>query len=108
METPTTGFRIRCVSSLEKVFPDEELETPAWNAASALQGEVYSFQVAYCADRLLKPISCRITSGLTNAVAVRSVGLVPSELPCYSDHDEKVLRTGSMPTAWRRTTERSC
>ncbi|MHA6485011.1 DUF4091 domain-containing protein [Paenibacillus sp. strain BS8-2] len=92
METQS-GFSIRCVSSLEKVFPDEELNAPAWNAASALQGEVFSLQVAYCADRLVKPLQCRITAGLTNEVTVRSVGLVPSELPCYTDHDDNVLRS---------------
>ena len=37
----------RLVSSLVKVFADEELHAPVHPSGSALRGETYSFQVAY-------------------------------------------------------------
>ena len=36
----------RLLSSLEKVFPDEELSAFRWEKGSALADEVYSFQIA--------------------------------------------------------------
>ena len=39
-------FVSRFVSSLEKIFADEEIHAPELIAASALKGEVFSFQLA--------------------------------------------------------------
>ena len=87
-------FETRCLSSLAKVFPDEELTEEAFRKASALQNETYSFQVAYRAkgSRMHKA-KIRVEGKLGNAIEVRAVGLVPSELPIYHDHDENILRT---------------
>ncbi|MFF2093363.1 DUF4091 domain-containing protein [Paenibacillus sp. NPDC058174] len=88
-------FEFQCLSSLAKVFPDEELQEPRCGEGTALLGEVYSFQVAY---RSLKPsrpfpVGVRVTSPeLGGLIALRRVGLAPSELPGYADADEHVLR----------------
>jgi hypothetical protein len=84
----------RVLSSLSKVFADEDLRVEEWNRGSMLLNEVYSFQVAYRWNGgLQKGNSVKIISELAPWIQVRAVGLVPSEMPCYSDHDENVLRT---------------
>lgn len=42
------GIEFRLVSSLEKVFLDEELRAAPFAAANAGQGEVFAFQIAAC------------------------------------------------------------
>jgi hypothetical protein len=86
-------FETRCLSSLTKVFADEPLTATPWRRATALSNERYSFQVAYWSDVLRKPLTVEVDSDLAPLIVTRSVGLVPSELPCHSDHDEDVLRT---------------
>lgn len=39
-----------------------------------------------------KGIQVKVSSALSEAITLRSVGLVPSELPVYEDHDEHVVR----------------
>ncbi|CQR46876.1 hypothetical protein BN1058_01160 [Paraliobacillus sp. PM-2] len=86
----------KCISSLEKVFPDEELTSTSFNNASALINETYSFQVAYRNNQSLSnQISIEVESELQDLIALRSVGLAPSELPCYADHDDNILRATS-------------
>lgn len=92
MQSEKVIFESRCLSSLEKVFADEELQAASWKSASAMRGETYSFQVAYRSASTVRPLKIRIESELSSLVTVRSVGLVPSELPCYSGYDEQVLR----------------
>ena len=93
MPTEDSKLETRCISSLEKVFADEELRAPIWKEASALRGETYSFQVAFRPQEMIKPLIVRAESALEASISIRSVGLVPSELPCYTGHDENVLRT---------------
>lgn len=75
------------------MFPDEGLAEASYAKGSMLLNETYSFQVAFCSVQLLKGIKIRIESPLDQYVLVRSVGVVPSELPTYHDYDENVLRT---------------
>jgi hypothetical protein len=75
------------------VFADEELRDRPYAGGSALRGETYSFQVAYWSDRLLAAVRVKILSDPDVLVSTRSVGLVPSELPCYHNHDERILRS---------------
>ncbi|MDU0199642.1 DUF4091 domain-containing protein [Paenibacillus sp. MAH-36] len=91
MPTLQAQFETRCLSSLVKVFADEELQTAAFHAASALQGEIYSFQVAYRSQALM-PFSLTVTSTLSDGICLRSVQLVPAEFPNNPNHDEGVLR----------------
>lgn len=46
----------RCLSSLSKVFADEEMKEQPLTKASALLNETYSFQVAFRAKKLVKSI----------------------------------------------------
>jgi hypothetical protein len=87
-----TNFETRCVNSLAKVFADEDLREESHPQGSALIGEYFSFQVAYRSAAHIK-MRISIDSGLAGDITVRSVGLVPSELPNYSDHDDYLLRT---------------
>jgi hypothetical protein len=86
-------FETKLLSSLTKVFADETPTEQAFNRASALFGETYSFQVAYTSDTLLKNINVNIESSLADRILIRSVGLVPSEMPCFQNPDDNVLRT---------------
>ncbi|MEK3663102.1 DUF4091 domain-containing protein [Paenibacillus sp. FSL F4-0236] len=86
----------RCISSLIKVFADEELHAPAQLRGSALLGEFYSFQVAYRANVLMRSLQVRAEqSELGPNITVRTVELVPANMVSYHDADEHVLR--SMP-----------
>lgn len=87
-------FETRLLSSLAKVFADEELKDPVFAQGSALLGESYAFQVAYRRNGWgVRPLRVRAESALGERVSIRAVGLVPSEMPCYADHDDNVLRT---------------
>ncbi|MHB1484901.1 MAG: DUF4091 domain-containing protein [Saccharofermentanales bacterium] len=85
---------IRVVSSLAKIFPDEEISDPVLTGASMLMNERYSFQIAYRWNGLMKKnISVHVESPLQQMISIFRIGLVPSEMPCYADHDDNVLRT---------------
>lgn len=83
----------KCLSSLAKVFADEELKNLAIKKAAVLRNETYSFQIAFRGKKIIKNVGVKIISALQENILVRSVGLVPSELPCYPDRDEKILRS---------------
>jgi hypothetical protein len=87
-----SAFELRVLSSLTKVFPDEALEAAEVKRGSALRGEIFSFQAAYRAEQLTKSIRVKVNSDLGDRITVRTVGLVPSELPTYHDHDDRILR----------------
>lgn len=87
-------LKTKLLSSLTKVFADEELKESNWDRASMLKNEVYSFQLAYFwKNSMLKQVRVRIVSELEPWITVRKIELIPSEMPCYADHDENVLRT---------------
>lgn len=86
-------FQTMLLSSLVKVFADEVPNDESYHSATALVGETFSFQVAYTSDTLLKNIEVEIKSSLPDLICIRSVGLVPSEMPCFKNHDDDVLRT---------------
>lgn len=94
--TDKIAFETRCLSSLSKVFPDED-PAPAerCGSGSALRGEHYSFQIAYRAPELTRAAKVRVkvaAPGLEGRIAVKAVGLAPSALPCYGDPDDDILR----------------
>ncbi|WP_373229819.1 DUF4091 domain-containing protein [Cohnella sp.] len=84
-------FETRCLSSLAKVFAEQELNDPPMIKGSSMRNEAYSFQVAYRANQQLKGILVRIDSDLSDAISIRTVELVPSELPIYADHDHSII-----------------
>lgn len=93
MKTGSYKLETRCLSSLVKVFPDEELNARAYTKGSALSNEMYSFQIAYRSDLLLKWLEVKVESELNEVLSVRSVGLVPAEMVAYHDHDGHILRS---------------
>ncbi len=86
-------FETRCLSSLSKVFADQEVQDTPVNNGTALWNEVYSFQVAYRSRETFKSIQITVQSDWSPYITVRSVGLAPSELPAFQDVDEGYLRT---------------
>lgn len=92
MSTLTPNFETVTLSSLAKVFADEELRDKTLLKATALTNETYSFQIAYRSNQLTKLIRTRVVSAITSHVTLRTVGLVTAEMPIYADHDEHLLR----------------
>lgn len=85
-------FEIRTLSSLTKVFADEDLTESSQRQGSALRDEVFSFQVAYRSSRLRKQVFVDVDTDLAAPVQIREVALIPSELP-GTQFDDNVLRT---------------
>lgn len=86
-------LEVKCVSSLSKVFPDSECMEEEYTCGSALRGEVFSFQAAYRAERMVKGLHVEVDTGaLKVQPQVRRVGLAPSEMPTYGGGDDFVLR----------------
>lgn len=85
-------FQVKQVSSLNRIFLDGECEFTPVKKAKVLKGERYSYQLAYKSD---SKFTAKITvdSALGNAVSIRAVGNVPSELPCYPDKTDYCERT---------------
>ncbi|MCS7458554.1 DUF4091 domain-containing protein [Paenibacillus doosanensis] len=81
------------ISSLSKVFADEEAIDPLLKKASAFSNETYAYQIAYRSPSLMKAVRVSVRSELAEAISVRTVGLAPSELPWMHDADRHVLRT---------------
>ncbi|MCQ6563225.1 DUF4091 domain-containing protein [Paenibacillus mendelii] len=94
LSNESQSFETRIISSLIKVFADEDLQAPTFNRATALAGEQYSFQVAYrstlSAKYMIRP---EAISEIAADLSIRSVGLAPSEFPIYGNHDDNLLRT---------------
>lgn len=89
----TINFETRILSSLAKVFADSEIMDAPLHRGSVLLGEIYSFQVAYRTIELTKHLKIQVMSELSPFIVSRVVGLVPSELPVYHDHDDDILRS---------------
>lgn len=88
-------LKVRQVSSLEKVFPDQEtLLSDHVEAISGLWGEDISFQMAYRYDSPSSQwVNVRVISELKGYIRVRKVELVPSRYPCHVTKDKDYLRT---------------
>ncbi|OMF71409.1 DUF4091 domain-containing protein [Paenibacillus glucanolyticus] len=87
------SFETRCVSSLVKVFADEELNAPVHPCGSALRGETYSYQIAYRSKVHMRSLQVEVESELRSNLFVRKVDLVPANFIYYHDADDHVLRT---------------
>jgi Glycoside hydrolase 123, catalytic domain len=86
-------LKFKAVSSLEKVFPDEELNAPLLTRASVLRGEVFSFQLAYWCNYSVD-LSIDVDSSLSNIIKIRETALAPCEVPAEEDGDSSdLLRT---------------
>lgn len=87
-------LKLRTLSSLSKVFADESLSDTEFASASMLTNEKYSFQVAYNWNGALqKNVKVKITSDIDSFIDTQIVDLSPSDMPCYIDHDDNILRS---------------
>jgi len=85
-------LQMRLLSSLTKVFADEDLQDAAYRRGSCLRGEVFSFQLAYRSASMLRDLQVEVHSDLQRHIQLRTVGLVPGEF--HGAHlDDNVLRT---------------
>lgn len=87
---------LNCVtlSSLAKVFADEEPKNKPLSSFSMLKNERASFQTALLADQEDDlALTIKIDSALAGKINVFSVEAIPSALPAYKDHDDYYLRT---------------
>jgi Glycoside hydrolase 123, catalytic domain len=86
-------LKLKAVSSLEKVFADEELNAPLLENASVLRGEIFSFQLAYWCDFSVD-LSIEIDSPLSEIIEVRETALAPCEVTAEELGDSPdLLRT---------------
>ncbi|MGN0741188.1 MAG: DUF4091 domain-containing protein [Candidatus Fimadaptatus sp.] len=86
----------RIVSSLEKVFPDQEPRAASAAAFTGFANETISFQLAYCQpdDGVRRGTFCTLTceSPIGAHVRLRRVVNVPVHLAVYNDADADFLR----------------
>ncbi len=89
------GFlKTKSLSSLTKVFADQEPIESQWEKGSMLRNEVYSFQVAYSwSGPRTENMQVVVNTEIAPFIEIRLVGLIPCEMPGYADHDDNVLRT---------------
>lgn len=92
MTSASPIFEMRSLSSLSKVFADTELLDSKINSGTALWNEVYSFQVAYRSNSLLRYLNISVESELEPYITVRSVGLSPSDMPTFAQSDDDYIR----------------
>lgn len=91
---PNIYLQLKVLSSLAKVFADQTPDDQELQKGTMLINEAYSFQVAYKWNSdMKKNVKIHIQSEITPWINVSSIGLVPSEMPCYAGHDDNVLRT---------------
>ena len=82
------------LTSLEKVFPDQEPQAPPHRQGIMLKNEQYSFQLAYFSpQQIWEDVYLEVVSPLTDYIQVYVVGLIPVEIPIRFPHDNNVLRT---------------
>jgi ABC-type molybdate transport system ATPase subunit len=67
-------LKVKLLSSLSKVFADEDPNESQWEAGSMLSNEVYSFQAAYYwSDLRKKNVQVRINSEILPGITIRSI-----------------------------------
>lgn len=88
-------YKIKCISSLAKVFPLIEPEDDLKEIQlSAFQNEVLSFQVAYKGNMdWTKFVTLDISSPLNKCMNIRQVKVMPSLYPCGPNYDGDFLDT---------------
>jgi hypothetical protein len=91
-------YEFMLVSSLEKVFPKSTPKNRISSVVSGLVGETISFQLAYKLEAEVNEltnheISVSLDTKLKDGIQIRSVELVPSELPSYGLKDDNYITT---------------
>lgn len=91
-----SNFQTRLLSSLSKVLGEENLPDAEFKNASALRGEVYSFQMAYFSGLIIKNIAVSVDSQLKDIIKVREVELAPCNLPGIFFDDNFLRKSAGM------------
>ena len=75
-------LKTKLCSSLTKVMPGTAPEGAAYRSATALQGEIFSFQMAYCPENFQRyEVSIGIESALKDFISCYHVELTPADYP---------------------------
>ncbi len=86
-------LKIKTISSLEKVFCDEDLKAPDFRQATAARGEIYSFQTALIfVDEWKGSHTFKIESCSELPLEIRHVVSTPSTISQFT-YEENMLRT---------------
>ena len=90
-------YQMKVLSSLEKVFPDEEpVYKPECINLSGLWGETISYQIAYTGNWFMRErVDVKVISPIYNHVRVRTVELVPVGRATNGIVDDNYLKTTS-------------
>lgn len=87
------GLKIYTVSSLEKVFPNEQPKEKL-TKYSILRNERFSFQVVCFSDSRIDDIKIDINSDLKNDISLRRVVYAPSVLATkHNNHDDYIIKS---------------
>ncbi len=87
------SLEIQVLSSLEKVFSDEELRAAPCTHVTALRGERVSFQIACrCAHEERLFARAKAVAACGASVEFYDVGQVPVAYPCFQYADDNYLR----------------
>ncbi|NMA20823.1 MAG: DUF4091 domain-containing protein [Lentisphaerae bacterium] len=89
-------IQTRFISSLEKVFPVQELSADEITCGQALRGEVFSFQIAFLVETgdSWKCLSISVDGPLARHVTIRTVRNMPSDLPTSNRGDHNLYYDG--------------
>lgn len=100
------AVEVKLISSLEKVFPEDELTAFEYTSGSMLRNEIYSFQLAARCRQGNIEAHIEILSPLSEFINVYTVGCVPSELPAFEWKDDDYNKTtpGLFPDVLFRNT----
>ncbi len=95
MTEPTINYTFKTLSSLVKVFSDENPKSsPDCEKLTALRGETVSYQVAFASDYPHSGYArVAVKSDIADHVRVRLVWEVPSRYPTHTTYDDNYLRT---------------
>jgi len=85
-------MEFRVLSSLAKVFADEQPRDPQLSKASMLANEEFSFQIAYMGDESIDRVEITAEGSLAPYMTLYNVDLVPSTLPVPLHNDNYILR----------------
>lgn len=88
-------YEMKLLSSLEKVFEDEEpIYRPECLMLSGLWGETISYQVAFKGSFFMRErLDLKVSSPIKDHVTVRCVGQVPARKVAHAIVDDNYLRT---------------
>ena len=88
-------FEIKVLSSLEKVFLNDEGQWKECDSFTMLKGEKYSFQIAMKLKAPINGVSvtASVRSKLSGCISIREVQSVPSKLPTYAVCDDNYITT---------------